>query len=108
LAEEIRRRLRIANVELVAVLNAEPLYEASHFSFGPRIAAETLVRLVAAEEGVYAEMLSRATVRSLLGLPVGGKLQERVAEAVPEPVGPYWRAGRDLAALAALAIAKRK
>jgi hypothetical protein len=48
-------------------------------------------------------MLARPTVRSRLKLPKDGKLSAHVGTRIPKPVGRYWSAGRDVAALAALA-----
>lgn len=71
----------------------------------PRIAIETIVRLVAvrAQPPIPIVVLARHTVRSRLGLPAKGKLIDLVEQVIPEPVGKYWRDARDLAALAALA-----
>jgi hypothetical protein len=67
------------------------------------VALETLVRVAAVQEGIPIEVLARPTVRSRLGIPRAGELASHVATVVAEPVGRYWTAGRDVAALAALA-----
>jgi hypothetical protein len=42
-------------------------------------------------------------VRSRLGIARAGDLASHVGTTIADPVGRYWTAGRDVAALAALA-----
>lgn len=107
LRDEMRRRLREVSVDFVAVLAAESSRQAPHASWAPRMAAETIVRIAAADSGIASEVISRQKVRSLLGLPVKGKLDDHASTVVPEAVGAYWLAGRNIAALVALAIERR-
>lgn len=100
---EIGRALAVVKPNLVAMLLPEATYKATHREIAPRVALETLVKLAAARAGVAVETLSRPTVRSRLNLPAKGKLATHVAERIEAPVGKHWSAGRDVAALAALA-----
>ncbi len=83
----------------------DPRSRRTHSELEPRIAIETIVRLVAvrAEPPVPLAVLARRTVRSRLDLPLKGKLIDLVEQVIPEAVGKHWRDARDLAALAALA-----
>ena len=72
-------------------------------AIAPRAALETLVRLAAVRAGIPIEVLPRPTVRARLGLPRSGDLGSHVEARIPEPVGRYWNAGRNVAGLAALA-----
>jgi hypothetical protein len=99
---EVGRVIAQVKPDLVTVLLPE-YYTASYAEIAPHVALETLVRLAAVRAGVGVEMLTRPTVRSRLNLPVKGKLSTHVAARIPDPVGRYWSAGRDVAALAALA-----
>lgn len=101
--EEIGRVYAQIEPELVVVLKPEPTARWGYDAIAPRVALETLLRLAAVEARIAIELIARATVRARLGLPMTGKLASHVAARVPEPVGPYWSVGRDIAALAALA-----
>jgi hypothetical protein len=103
--EEIGRALAQIRPRLVVLLLPEPSnrFKYTHGQIAPRIALETLVRLAAVHADVPFDVIARPTVRSRLGLPLSGDLASHVAERFPDPVAPYWGAGRDVAALAALA-----
>jgi hypothetical protein len=101
--DEIRRALEQLRPDRVVVLKPELNQRATYDQIAPRIALETLIRLAAVQAKVEIEVMARPTVRSRLGLSKSGSLASRVAEALPAPVGKYWREGRDIAALAALA-----
>jgi hypothetical protein len=105
--DEVRRRLTQIGPERVAVLFAETVSKGAHTSWMPRLAAETAIRMVAADLGVHAELIARPTVRSLLDVPQKGKLDTHVSSVLPSAVGKHWTAGRNLAALAALAVERR-
>jgi hypothetical protein len=62
-----------------------------------------VVRLACAEAEVPVEMLHKVSVRSRLGMSRKGSLESHLPAVVGEPVGKYWNAGRNLAAVAALA-----
>lgn len=105
--EGFREILADLTPDVVALVQPEQetRFRLSYSALEPRIAMETLVRLatVRSDAGIAMEVLARPTVRSRLGLPASGKLVNLVERVIPEPVGPYWRDKRDLAALAALA-----
>lgn len=105
--DEIRRRITQIAPDAMAVLFGEIVRKATHPAWTPRVAAETLVRIVAAEGDIPSEILTRPKVRSLLGLPSKGKLESHVISVLPTTVGSHWSAGRNLAALAALALERR-
>ena len=86
----------------IALLKPEASYRATHGQFVPRIALETLLRLVASQKGVLLELVSRPAVRSTFHLPKSGRLDSHVDRVIGTPVGSHWRAGRGLAALVAL------
>jgi hypothetical protein len=99
---EVGRVIAQVRPDLVTVLMPE-YYKASYAEIAPRAALETLVRLAAVRADVPVEMIARQTVRARLKLPVDGKLSTHVAMRIAQPAGKYWTAGRDVAALAALA-----
>jgi hypothetical protein len=100
---EVERGLAQPQPDLVVLLKPELMVRWTYDAVAPRVALETLVRLAAVAAGIPIDVLSRPTVRSRLGLPRSGDLASHVTACIPEPVGPYWSAGRDVAALAALA-----
>jgi hypothetical protein len=69
-----------------------------------RVVLETLVRLAAVKAGMPVEMTHPKTIRARLGCGVEGRLEDHLNEVLPDEVGHYWRAGRGLAAMAALAL----
>jgi hypothetical protein len=86
----------------VRILMPEPTYKDSYARIAARSALETVVRLACLRHGIAVEMLDRRSARSRLGIARKGRLEDHVPEIV-EPIGKYWSAGRNLAALAALA-----
>jgi hypothetical protein len=103
--EEIGRALAQIRPSLVVLLLPEPSkhFKSTHSQLAPRITLETLVRLAAVRAQISVDVMTRKTVRSRLKLDFSGDLASHVAERFPTPVAPYWKAGRDVAALAALA-----
>lgn len=101
---ECGRVLRDTSAERVVILDPEPMAKIAFAAARARMTVETLLSLAAAENGIPCEKVSRARVRSALGLARSGKLADRVGEVVEQPLAPHWKAKRDLAALAALAI----
>lgn len=103
--EEIGRTLSQLHPSLVVLLLPEQSnrHKYTHSQLAPRITLETLIRLAAVQAQTPIDVLSRRAVRSRLGLPFSGDLAGHVAAKFPEPSAPYWKAGRDVAALAALA-----
>jgi hypothetical protein len=100
--DEVVRLLGTHNVNRVRVLDAEPSYSASYAAMRGRLTLEAIVLLASAEARIDARRLSRAKVKSLLGLPKAGSLGTHVGSVVT-PVGKSWSKKRDLAALVALA-----
>ncbi len=88
--------------EAVRILQPEQTYQASYSDFAPKLALETVVRLVCSETDVPVEMLHRTTARSRLGYARSGSLDSHIEESL-RSVGRYWNAGRKYAAVAALA-----
>jgi hypothetical protein len=103
--EEVGRALAQIRPGLVVLLPPEQgtRFKRTYGQIAPRVALETVVRLAAVRAEIPIEVMPRATVRSRLGIPRSGELASHVPQRLPHPVGPYWAAGRDVAALAALA-----
>jgi hypothetical protein len=103
--EEIGRAFARLKPDHVVLLLPEqsPRHKRTYQEVAPRVALETLVRLAAVRAGIPIDVMPRATVRSRLGLPRKGELSSHVSAKLSKPVGKYWSAGRDVAALAALA-----
>jgi hypothetical protein len=99
---DIDRTLLEVRPDRVRILMPEQTYKDSYTRIAPRVALETLVRLGCVRAGIPVEMLHRTSARSRLGVPRRGKLEDLVV-GVTKPVGKYWKAGRSLAAAAALA-----
>lgn len=100
--EDVKNELeRVRPTRIVILLPESNEPGAPHSRHMPRIMTETLIRVAAAEGGVPVSLLSRATVRSRLGLR--GSLSEHL-DCI-EAEGRYWTTGRGLAALAAVAEA---
>ena len=100
--DELGRAFAQIKPDLVVLLLPEQ-YKGTYHEIAPRAALETLVRLASVRAGIPIDVLPRATVRARLALPKKGKLALHVSERFAVPVGKYWSAGRDVAALAALA-----
>jgi hypothetical protein len=103
LLDRTNRMLEEVGPGNVRVLMPEQTYKATYIRMAPRAALDTLVRLAAVTQGIPVEMLARTTVRSRLKLPKKGPFEAHIASVVAAPVGRYWGAGRNLAAVAALA-----
>jgi hypothetical protein len=103
--DELIRVIKEVKADKLVLLKPEggPMPKKTHAAFVSRIALETLVRLAAVETNIEIEVLPRPTVRTLLDLPMKGKLAHHVELRVPEKVGKNWGEERQLAALAALA-----
>ena len=98
---DVRRALaeiRPAQVLILMPERRQP--SASYQGLMPRIVIETLVRVAAAEEQVPLDLVTRERVRAALKIKKG-KLDDHV-DLAGDPIGKYWKAGRALAALAAL------
>jgi hypothetical protein len=101
---ELGRALAQIKPELVVLLMPEQSrFKRTYQEIAPRVALETLVRLAAVRAEIPVEVLPRPTVRARLKLPRKGDLASHVSDRLPESVGKHWTAGRDVAALAALA-----
>ncbi|MFC4094234.1 hypothetical protein, partial [Micromonospora sp. GCM10011541] len=93
---------RPPNLAEITSLDPESNYSGPYVSFAERYTLETIIILAGAEQGIDAARISRASVRSILGMPRRGTFQSHVSGLV-EAVGPHWSRKRDCAALAALA-----
>ncbi len=103
--DEIKRAFGRLRPERVALLMPEQGgHKRSYQELAPRVALETLIRIAAVEENIGIDLLPRPTVRARLGIPKAGELASHVGRCITEPVGRYWKAGRDIAGLAALAV----
>ena len=105
-AQDAARAVRDSGAGKVVVLQAEPTYDAGHTAWAPRIAMETLIRLVCAQADVPCAYVSRQAVKGAFALKGRGGL-DVLGKGELEPSGKYWSAGRLVAALAA-ATAERK
>jgi hypothetical protein len=105
--DDTARELQAVCPDRVSVLRHEHLrgMPVQHSSLESRVVLETLVRLAAVKAGIPVELTHRQTVRARLGFK--GKLEEQLDTVLPQTVGQYWRAGRGLAAMAALALQKQ-
>ncbi len=105
--DEAEKLVRSLAVTRVRILDPETSYKCAAVSMLKRFALETLLALGASEAGADCDRMSRATARSLLGLPRAGELAKLVPE-VTGKVGKHWAPGkRNLAALAAIAAARQ-
>jgi hypothetical protein len=101
---EFGRTLAQMKPDLVVLLMPEQSrFKRTYQEIAPRVTLETLVRLAAVRAEIPIEVLPRPTVRARLKLSRKGDLASHVSERIPNPVGKHWTAGRDVAALAALA-----
>jgi hypothetical protein len=102
--EDVARALAQVRPDRVALLlpEAHRRGTTSYQRVAPRVTLETLLRVAAARERYPLSLVARPTVRAALGLPKKGALDDHLG-AAGTPVGRYWRDGRGLAALAALA-----
>lgn len=105
-AEDAARLVREGAPGRVVLLQSESTFQAGHTAWAPRLAMETLFRLVCAREGVPCAYISRQAVRGQFGLKGRGGL-DALGKAEVEAAGKYWSAGRLLAALAAVAAERR-
>jgi hypothetical protein len=107
LMADVERLVTELGLDTVSLLQPPPpkpgTPKPSYSVVAPRVAIETVVRVGAARAGADVVLLSRARVRSRLGIPQSGSFESRISEVIPTPVGKYWNAGRNLAAVAALA-----
>jgi hypothetical protein len=103
--DEVGRALSQIGPDLIVLVLPEqsPRFKYTYNQIAPRVTLETLIRLAAVRADIPIEVMSRATVRSKLSLPRKGDLASDVPACVARPTGPYWNAGRNVAALAALA-----
>jgi hypothetical protein len=76
---------------------------AGYYGVMHRIAMETIIRLASVNLEIPVLQIERAKVRSRLGCAREGVLEDYLDHVIPVSVGKYWKAGRGLAAMAALA-----
>jgi hypothetical protein len=103
--DEIGRVLAQLKPNLVVLLLPEqtPHFKQTYAQLAPRVTLEVLFRLAAVRALVPIDLMARPTVRSRLGLPQSGDLASHTQRCFDVGIGPYWNAGRNVAALAALA-----
>ncbi len=106
--EDVARELKALGPDRISVLKhdhmkGQPVKVAALES---RVVLETLVRLAAVKAGIPVEMTHRRTVRARLDCGFDGSLEDHLDQVIPTAVGQYWRAGRGLAAMAALGLQK--
>lgn len=105
--EDTARELKALNASGLAVLKAEQTPPGANRNIShvyDRAVLETLIRLSGITAGLPVELISRRTARSRLKLPIDGKLDDYLDKVFPTTSGKYWKAGRALAAVAALAL----
>lgn len=102
--EDVARVLAQVKPDRIALLLPEMQQRGttSYQRVAPRVTLETLLRVAAARDEYPLSLVPRPTVRAALSLPKKGVLDDHL-DAAGTPVGRYWRDGRGLAALAALA-----
>ena len=101
--EDVARVLAQVKPDRIALLLPETQQRGTSYQrVAPRVTLETLLRVAAARNGYPLSLLARPSVRAALGLPKKGALDDYL-DTAGTPVGRYWRDGRGLAALAALA-----
>lgn len=101
LKERLRRLLRGATVEAIAILTTT-YKPRSYQECAARASFETVVRVAAAELGITCEYITARKVRSRLGLSQSGLFRAVLREHFDEEHDPYWWPHRAEAAAAAL------
>jgi hypothetical protein len=103
--DDAAREIKLCRAETLCLLLPEHAGSApvSYVAVSSRVALETLTRLASVRANVPVVMMSRQTVRSRLGCPKSGALDTHLDNVFPVAVGRYWRVGRGIAAMAALA-----
>lgn len=102
LRDDVRKVLSANAVERVRILDPETNHRGPYTSFVDRFTVETVMLLAGVEQGIDTARVSRASIRSALG--VGRGVLKTHAKQILVPVGPHWAGKRDIAALAAYAI----
>jgi hypothetical protein len=103
--DEVRRDFGQMAPERIGLLLPESnARKQAYGTIMPRVTIEAMVRVAAAQEEIPLDLVARPTVRSRLGLPRAGSLDDHLAQAVGSSVGRYWTTGRGLAALVARAV----
>lgn len=103
LLDDCNRVLRTLAPNAVLILEPETNNQLTYAQSRGRVTGETLFTLAAAKAELPCAYISRKTLRAKLDLPAKGKLADLVGRLVEQPMSPYWKGKRDLAALAALA-----
>jgi hypothetical protein len=102
LRDETAKLLRLTKVDRVRILDAEPNSRTSYVALTRRLTIESIIAFTAAELEINCERRTRASMRSVFGLPRAGSLSSHIKGTIA-PVGRAWTNKRDLAALVALA-----
>ena len=103
--EELAAIIRRCDVDQVVLLEPE-VTQATYQSLVPRMTVEITAEFAAAEARVPFVRLTRAKIRSKLGLPKSGAVNSYAGEVIAQPQSPHWKKERDLAAMAAVATSK--
>lgn len=103
--ESAKRAMRDLQPDRVAVLDPEQRNQLNFAQSRRRVVGETLLALACASLDIPCDYLARATLRARLQLPRSGPLVGLVETVIPTGLARNWGGKRDLAALAALAVA---
>lgn len=104
-AEELAAVVRRCDVDNVVLLEPE-VTRSTYQSLLARMSVEIVAEFAAAEAKVAFVRLTRAKLRSKLGLPKSGAVNGYADEVIVKPQSPHWKKERDLAAMAAVATSK--
>lgn len=103
LLDDCTRVLEELKPEAVSVLDPEGNGKFTFRQSRDRITGEVLLSLAAARLSIPCSYVSRASVKSRLSLGSAGSLASHAPKVFRQPLSPYWKGKRDLAAMAALA-----
>ncbi|GAA1778884.1 hypothetical protein GCM10009795_026230 [Nocardioides hankookensis] len=103
--EELAAILKRVAPDVVALQEPETS-QATYQSLVPRMSVEIVLEFAAAEAGVEMRRVSRAKLRSLLGLPRSGAVSSYSSEVISKPQNPHWAKKREIAAMSAVACSK--
>ncbi|WP_285551438.1 hypothetical protein [Actinoplanes regularis] len=102
--DECTHVLKALSPDRVVILDMEQTRQVPKVAdMRARFTAEALLATCAIDAGMPCLRLPRPTLRARLGLPKTGKLADHVPSVFDTSVGTYWKAKRDMAALAARA-----
>lgn len=99
--DDVRKIIAANSIQRINVISPESTYKATYNRLVDRITLETIFAFAAAESGISFRRISRPFVRSTMKFPQAGPLSLH-ADSFRQPLGPYWKNKRSLAAVAAL------